>query len=73
MVWHVDRRRGEEEIERREGKKGGRGGELGKENQLGLYLESGYSCKHRGLGQARPKHGTVSRLSRREGNWETGG
>lgn len=64
--------RGKEEMERREIVE-----EEEEENQLGLYLESGYSCKHSGvyggLGQAGPKHGAVSRLSCREVNWETGG
>lgn len=62
--------------EKRNRGRGGKGG-LGEENQLGLYLQSGYSCKHSGvyggLGQARPKHGAVSRLSCREVNWETRG
>ena len=67
---------GAKEKEREKRNSGRRGGGLGgEENQL--YLESGYSCKHsgvyEGLGQARPKHGAVSRLSCREVNWETGG
>lgn len=39
-----------EEKERRETVE--RGGGLGEENQLGLYLKSGYSCKHSGCMEA---------------------
>lgn len=50
MVWHVDCRRGKEETERREIVE--RGGGLGEENQLGSYLESGYSFEHGGCMEA---------------------